>query len=285
MTMKKLILSLLLTLGTSMPLLAQTYEELGEMALAAAEQDSLDRAEQYILQALKLDPANAHNAMLFSNLGIIQRRQRRYEKALESYGYALNYAPRSVPILLNRASLYLEMGYENHARVDYSMVLDVDADNREALLMRAYIDMQKRDYKSSRADYNRLLQLRPKSFNARLGLATLEQKAGNPEAALKLLNEMLDDRLDDDVPLGDDRLAMLYAARAGVEQELKQTDAALLDLEEAMRLDDSQAEPYLMRGQIYLDRKMKPQARRDFEEAMRRGVPQGDLRELLLQCK
>ena len=108
--MKKSILSFLVYIIGVSPVFAQTYQELSDRAIACTEQDSLAQAENYIRQALKLEPANPHNALLFSNLGTIQRRQRDYDQALESYTYALNIAPRAVPILLNRAALNLEMG-------------------------------------------------------------------------------------------------------------------------------------------------------------------------------
>ena len=78
--------------------------------------------------------------------------------------------------------------------------------------------------------------------------------------------------------------AVLYVARAGVEQDMKHVDLAMMDLEEAIKLDASQTEAYLIRGQIYLSQKKKELAKRDFEKAISLGVPQGDLRDLLLQC-
>lgn len=262
---------------------AQTYQELSDRALAAIEQDSLAQAEDYIRQALKLEPANPRNAFLFSNLGVIQRKQRRYEHALESYTFALNFAPHSVPILLNRAALNLELGRDDAARVDYSLALDKEKDNREALLMRAYIYMKMRDYKSARADYEHLLKLDPSSYNGRLGLATLEQKEGRLPEALSLLNRMIDEQSGQQTERT--QLAVLYVARAGVEQEMQHPESALLDLEEAMRLDSSQAEAYLTRGQIYLSQGKKKQARQDFEKAVSLGVPQAELRELMRQCR
>ena len=148
------------------------YQQLVDLAFAATEQDSLSQAEDYIRQALKLEPANPHNAMLFSNLGTIQRRMHRYEAALQSYTYALNFAPKALTILMNRATLNLELGKNDAARADYSLALDLDKDNKEALLMRAYIYMQQRDYKSARADYVHLLKIDPVDYKARLGLAT-----------------------------------------------------------------------------------------------------------------
>lgn len=267
------------------PAFSQTYEELGNRAVDAIGRDSLALAEEYILQALKLEPANPHNALLFSNLGTIQRRCGEYEKALESYTFALNVAPRAVPILLNRAALYLEQGKNDLAQADYSLALDMESDNREALLMRAYIYMQKRDYKAARADYGRLLKLVPQSYNGRLGLATLAHKEEKYEESLSLLNGMIADKMDGDTLISDPLCAVLYVARAGVEKDMQHADLALIDLEEGLRLDDAQPEAYLMRGQIYLSLKKKELAKQDFERAASLGVPQAEIRELLRQCK
>lgn len=283
--MKKFIFIFLVWGAVAIPAFSQTYEELSERAVAATEQDSLTLAEEYIMKALKLDPANPHNALLFSNLGTIQRRQHQYEQALESYTLALNIAPHTVPILMNRAALYLELGKDEQARVDYALALDIETDNREALLMRAYIYRQKRDYKAARSDYERLLKLSPLSYNGRLGLAMLEQKEGKYEEALSLLNKMIADKADEATQITAPLYAVLYVARAGVEKDMQHIDMALIDLEEAIKLDPSQSEAYLMRGQIYLSQKKKELAKRDFEKAVTLGVPQADVRDLLQQCK
>ena len=283
--MKKFIFSFLLCGATMFSAFSQTYQELSERAVAATEQDSLSLAEKYIEQALKMEPANPHNALLFSNLGTIQRRQHRYEQALDSYTLALNIAPRAIPALMNRAALYLELGKDDLARIDYSLVLDIESDNQEALLMRAYIYMRQRNYNFAKSDYERLLKLAPRSYNGRLGLATLEQKEGKYEAALSILNAMIAEKGGEATRLTTQQYAVLYVARAGVEQDMKHVDLAMMDLEEAIKLDTSQTEAYLIRGQIYLSQKKKELAKRDFEKAISLGVPQGDLRDLLLQCK
>ena len=267
------------------PVKGQTYDEGCGHASSAIEADSLEQAEEYIRQALKLEPANPHNALLFSNMGTIQRRQGKQELAVESYSFALNFAPASVPILMNRATLYMEMGQEEKARVDYALVLDYEKDNKEALLMRAFIYMNQRNYPFARADYERLLKLEPQHYQARLGLAILEQKEKKYQAALEQLNAMLAGREGSDGPLTDEQVAVLYVARADVEQEMGHTELALADLEEAIALDAAQREAYLMRGQLYLQQKKKVQAKRDLEQAVALGVPQAEVRELLKQCK
>ena len=144
---------------------AQTYQQLSEKAIECIEKDSLPQAEELLLQALKLEPKNAKNALLFSNLGLVQRRLGEFDKALESYSFALNFAPLAVPILLDRAAIYMEMGKTDRAYTDYCQVLDEDKQNKEALLMRAYIYVLRRDYPAARIDYNRLLELDPQSYS------------------------------------------------------------------------------------------------------------------------
>lgn len=274
MDMRKIIVALLFCFPASV--VAQTYQQLSEKAVEYIEKDSLTQAETLLLQALKLEPTNAKNALLFSNLGLVQRRMGEYDKALESYSFALNFAPLAVPILLDRAAIYMEMGRTDRAYTDYCQVLDEDKLNKEALLMRAYIYVLRRDYPAARIDYNRLLEIEPQSYSGRLGFATLNQKEGKFRETLEILNRMIAERPEDDV---------LYVARADVEREMKHEDLALADLDEAIRLNASSTDAYLLRGNIYLTQKKKAQAKADFEKAISLGVPSADLHEQLRQCK
>ncbi|MBR8720947.1 hypothetical protein IX307_002125 [Bacteroides pyogenes] len=66
---------------------------------------------------------------------------------------------------------------------------------------------------------------------------------------------------------------------------MRHEDLALVDLDEAIRLNDSLVDAYLLRGSIYLSRKKKAAAKADFEKAIALGVPPSDLYEQLRQCK
>lgn len=260
----------------SLSLSAQDYRELSGRAIDCIERDSLAQAEKLLTEALKLEPKNPHNALLFSNLGLVQRRLGRYEEAVDSYSYALNIAPLAVPILLNRAALYLELGMQQKAYVDYCQVMDVDKNNVEALSMRAYIYVTRRDFKAARMDYDRLLELDPQNYSGRLGLATLEQKEGRHRQALDLLNKLIAEN---------DADAALLVARAGVERDMTHEDLALIDLEQAIRLAPSSPDAYLLRGDIYLAQKKKGLAESDFKKAISLGVPPSELHEQLKQCR
>ncbi len=282
---QKAIIAVCICLSACMQLGAQTYEEWCDRAASAIGHDSLPQAEVFIRKALAKDPANPHNALLFSNLGYIQRSERKYQEALRSYELALNIAPRNVPILLNRAALCMELGDYDQAQVDYSLVLDLQPANREALLMRAYIHRQRNDYRSARADYDSLLSHTPQDFEGRLGLAMLEQKEKHYDAASALLTRMIDEKAEGTSLLTSSQHAVVYVARAGVEKDKGNNDRALTDLNEAIRLDANLSEAYLVRGQIYLLQQKKELARQDFERAASLGIPMAELSSWLKQCK
>ena len=124
------------------------YHRLVGQAMDYTLKDSLKQAEQLFREALKLDPTNARNALLFSNLGTVLRRQGRADEAIEAYTMALNITPYSTAMLLNRASLYMEKGREDLAYVDYCTVIDLLPDEIEARLVRAYIYQRRRQYKA-----------------------------------------------------------------------------------------------------------------------------------------
>lgn len=274
--MKKTLLGLLLWWAGSTMQAQQTYDELITHALEAARKDSLKQAESLFKQALQTDPANMRNALLFSNLGTVQRRMGKTEEAIDSYSLALNITPYSVVTLLNRASLYLENNLFNKAYVDYCNVIDIDKTNKEALLFRAYIYMQRRAYPEARRDYNALLEEEPSHTTARLGRALLNQKELKYREALEDFNRLVSDH---------PREVAYLKARATLEVEMNTPDQALLDLEDAARLAPEDAEIYVMCGEIYLSQKKKREAYVAFEKAIELGVPRPELQDKLKASK
>jgi Tfp pilus assembly protein PilF len=273
-SMKRLML--FLSAAISLSISAQTYQKLSEYGIELMEKDSLERAEEAFRQAMKLEPANPYNALLFSNVGIIQRKMGKYVEAEESFTLGLNITPFSIPTLLNRAAVNMELGQTNRSYVDYCQVLDLDKENAEALLMRAYIYVSRRDYNAARIDYNHLLQLQPNHYSGKLGLVSLNQKEKKYSQALDILNAMLRDTPKD---------ATLLMMRAGIEIDMELLDAALLDLEDAIRNNPESADAYIYRGELYLYQNKKLLARQDFERAIALGVPKSELSELLHKCR
>ena len=255
---------------------AQTYDELISRAMDAVEKDSLAQAETLFQQALRLEPANMRNALLFSNLGTIQRRMGKNKEALESYSLALNRTPYSITMLLNRASLYLEMDHKDKAYVDYCNVIDLDEKNAEALQFRAYIYMTRRQYQDAKVDYQRLLEVLPEDKTARIGMAMVNQKLHRYHESLEEFNRLIVDYPKD---------VSLLKARAELEVETNNLELALLDLESAAKLAPNDAEIYVMCGDIYMEQGRNREAYVAFEKAVELGVPRPELQDRLKASK
>jgi tetratricopeptide (TPR) repeat protein len=272
----KYIVFIIMCLCLCTPAKAQTYDELIDKAMDAVEQDSLLQAENYFKEALRLEPANMRNSLLFSNLGSIQRRMGKRKEALESYSLALNKTPFSVTMLLNRASLLMEMNDLDRAYTDYCGVLDLDQKNPEALMFRAYIYMKRRQYQDARLDYRSYLEIDPGNKTARLGMALVNQKDKRYHESLEDFNRLIVDYPED---------VSLLKARAELEIEMNSFDLALLDLENASKLAKDDPEIYVMCGDIYLLQNKKREAYNAFEKAIELGIPRPELSERLKASK
>ena len=77
----------------SVCLRAQSYNEIVEKAMDFVKKDSLVQADSLFRKALKIDPNNARNGLLCSNLGTVQKRLGKRDVVVESYTMALNILP------------------------------------------------------------------------------------------------------------------------------------------------------------------------------------------------
>ena len=274
--MMKRIKLILIAVFACFQLSAQTYDELITRAMNAVESDSLYQAETWLKKALQLEPANMRNALLFSNLGTVQRRMGKNQEALDSYSLALNLTPYSITMLLNRASLYLDMDYLDKAYVDYCNVIDLDDKNQEALGFRAYIYMRRRQYQDARNDYQKLLEVVPGDKTARIGMAMVNQKLQRYRESLEEFNRLIVDYPKD---------VSLLKARAELEVEMNTLELALLDLESAVKMAPNDAEIYVMCGDIYLAQGRNREAYVAYEKAMELGIPRPELQDRLKASK
>ena len=240
-----------------------TYREYVRQALEAMSVDSTVEAERLFREAMKAEPAQRSNAMIYYQIGRIQEHRGKPEKALESYTQGLYIAPHVLPLRMARASLHMRMGNEEKALADYSDVLDWKTDEEEALFMRAYIYTKQRLYKKARADYEALLKLNPKHEEARIGLVLLNEKDNRPREAMEQINTMI---------AAAPTHAVLYAVRAGLEQTRKLYEASEADFTKAIELDPSNIDYLLNRAALYAETGEKKKARADLDKALELGA-------------
>ena len=269
-------LPILLLVASTLPLSAQSQGEWIEKGYTYAAQDSLAQAEVCFIEAIKASSSNEQSAMLYSNLGTIQRRRGKIREAIEAYTQALDRSPLATPILLERATAYLALGNDDKAYTDLCNVLDKDASHIEALYYRAFIYTNRREYSSARADYKRLLTADPFHEHGLFGLALLDQREGRLQAAERQLSQLIDHYPDN---------ATYWQARANILTEQKLYDLALIDLETAATLQPTDANIYVTRAELQLKMKHRTAARNDLNHAVTLGFPRAALSELYEQCK
>ena len=255
---------------------AQTYESHIEKGLALAQEQHYDEAIEHFRQALKLSPDDIRNALTYANIAHIQELKGEKTKAIDTYDLALGIAPENTPILKAQASLCLTLGNLSKALLLYSKTLDIAPNDTTALLNRAYIYQQQHNFQSAKTDYEHLLTLHPDHYAAQLGVAILFQNANKPQEAISRLALLIDRH---------PHRAELYSIRAEIEAEQHQPELALLDLNKAIQLEPSNRNMVLTRAYLYLKEGKKHLAKQDFLRAIQLGVPRGQLKEELKQCK
>lgn len=253
-----------------------TYESLVEQALNAARQDSIAQAEELFKQALRTSPHDHRNALIFANIGNLQERTGRNEEALQSYTFALNIVPRSVPILTSRADLYLSLGNFSKAIIDYDYIIEADPLNTHALKCKAFIHTKRREYAEAKSGYTRVLEISPEDYTALLSMVIIcqeTQKSAEAMSRITLLIEKFPDK------------AELYSIRADMEQNAQQPELALLDLDKAIALEPENKNYILARAYLHLENGNKYYAKRDFNRAIELGVPRASLKEELRKVR
>ena len=174
------------------------YLELADSADYFISRENWPRAEEKILEALRLEPANFSNSMLLSNLGMVQTRMGKYREALKSLSLGLNIAPSSCVLLNNRAHTFLLLDSVAPAVRDIDLSLKLDSVQEWPLQTRAFLYLYDNDTKSASLMLHQLKSLFPHNQSATAGFGAIAEKEGRTKDALKFYEQALKERPDDD---------------------------------------------------------------------------------------
>ena len=185
-------------------------------------------------------------------------------------------SPWSTDLHLRKAAANLELQQWQYAVDEYALILQREPQNPAALFYRAYANTHLRRYDLARNDYNDLLAIAPRHFEARLSLAVLLQLMGRRQDALDQFNQTVEQHADS---------AVAYAARANLEREMKQDEAALYDWQQAERLAPRDPLYVVSHVDLLLVLERREEARRVLDDAVSRGIPRGMLLEWYDKCR
>ena len=242
--------------------LTSTYVELADSADRYIRAERWQDAERVIVKALRHEPANRSNYLLWSNLGIVRERQENYPGALEAYGIGLASAPRSTMLLTNRARTYLATGQLAAARAGLASALDVDSTLQWPRKMRGVIRAALGDLDGADADLD--------IYTARWGedAAVSETRGdirvarGDADGAIEAYREAY--RLDGD-PATLGRLLLSAYACGRLEEEQQ----ALAD---GIRKHPRDATLYLLRAMLNKARYQTQAMEKDLKTARELGI-------------
>ena len=182
----------------------------------------------------------------------------------------------STDLHLRKANANLQLKQWQYAVDEYALVLQHEARNPAALFYRAYAYTHMRRFDLARNDLNDLLILLPRHFEARLSLAVVLQQLGRKQEAIDHLNQSIQQCPDS---------AVAYAARANLERDMKQDEAALYDWQKAEELSPKDPTYVVSHVDLLLVLERRKEARCVLDAAVSRGVPRGMLLEWYNKCK
>ena len=185
-------------------------------------------------------------------------------------------SPWSTDLHLRKAAVNLELKQWQYAVEEYGQVLKHEPNNPAALFYRAYANTHLRRFDLARNDLNYLLAYLPRHFEGRLSLAVVLQQMGRKQEALDELNQTIQLHADS---------AVAYAARANLERQMKQDDAALYDWQRAQQLAPNDPTYVVSHADLLLVLERREEARRVLDAAVTRGIPKGMLLEWYDKCK
>lgn len=215
-------------------------------------------------------------ALLLTASGLRAQTPQQWRDSLAVLNRMISAQPRSTDLRLKKAAVNIELNQWEYAIEEYGNVLRLDQRNLAALFYRAYALNTLRRYGEARVDYETFLQIAPINMEARLGLATVLENLGRTTDALDELNRTIQM-----FP----QAATVYAARALLEEKLKQTEPALFDWTEAIRLEPSNIGYVVSKVELLLQQNRRREARQELDAAISRGEPRNNLKEWIDRCR
>ncbi|MDD6787213.1 MAG: tetratricopeptide repeat protein [Bacteroidales bacterium] len=282
--MHKLI-SILLVIGAysviSLPAFAQndsisTYDGWITASFDALDEDNNQRAEQCLKNAMRLEPANPQNGLLFVNLGTIQRRLGKLQDAEISYTCAISLLDENTVAYSTRASLYAEIEQYQKAIDDYSVVISRNPEDEDALYERSLCRLMNNDTIGARLDLETIDKFNPKSAKSRLGMAMVYKAMGENAMAVELYDALIK---------ANPKSWSLLRDRAEVYFFSKRLGAAMLDIDKSIQMNGRDPLSYFLRAKIRWAKGDREYARRDLNRAIELGLPQSAAADLIEKMK
>lgn len=132
------------------------YLQLADSAQYFISKEQWSDAARCTRDALRLDPGNVGNVMLFSNLGLSAGMDGKIGEAMQCFDIALSRAPKSIPVLTSKAKIQIKASDTEGAKETLDMILSLDSLAEWPLQTRGLLRMREKDYRKAYDDFKTL---------------------------------------------------------------------------------------------------------------------------------
>ena len=248
--------------GASVANASDNYGGILDKIQSAIDKSDWDSSERLIKEALKAEPANPNNFLLFSNLGTIERNLGKLDEALTNYDLALSIAPNSSTILHNRASLLIEMDSVKRALKDYEKLVELDDKDCVAHNFIGMIALEFGNFDLAKESFQKVLKVESGNMDSKRGLALLYKLNSQYNDAILLYNEIIKK----------ENKQSNYLNRAECYIAKSEFTKAQQDLSEAQKLDPKSSDLYLLKASLAFSQFRYDDANNYAKEAIQLGA-------------
>lgn len=185
----KIIILILLVFTEAACAMAQTaslsrYLQLADSAQYYIGKEQWGESARCIREALRLEPANVGNVMLFSNLGLATGMEGKYGEAMQCFDIALQRAPHNIHILSSKARVQILASDNEGASETIDTILALDSMAQWPRQTRGLMRLRAQDFRKAHDDFQFLTRKFPADTWGPGGLAKCMEAQGlHAEAA------------------------------------------------------------------------------------------------------
>lgn len=179
------------------------YLQLADSARFFISQENWKDAARCTREALRLDPGNVGNVMLFSNLGLATGMDGKIGEAMQCFDIALSRAPKSIPVLTSKAKIQIKASDMDGAMETLDTILQIDSLSQWPLQTRGLLLMRAGKYENAFKDFKTLTKNYPENTWGPGGMAKcmeiqgyLSEAAGYYRDAIQRTSPEDDDRVE-----------------------------------------------------------------------------------------
>lgn len=259
---QKRAISVIVGISTFLAVLGQSRLELVDSANYYIKESRLAEAERCLKSALRLEPGSRQNALLLSNLGMVQSELGHKAEALESYTVGLTISPSSTVLLTNRGGLLIDLNRHNDGIADLTRALTIDSTLTRPRLLRATCYMMNEDFKQAERDLRFLVNDSTKDDTLLALLARCRELAGDRRESESLLERAIATSPSPQYYYDLTRMLILDT----------DYDRGRVIINEGIDKYPDCGELYMLRGYIHRKRFLPAEALADRDIAIRKGV-------------